>query len=129
MSLDIGGRQIHDVSVVYVRGRITFGDGTREFRDALDRLAREGYRKILLDLGEVSHLDSSGLGVLVSALSAMARHGAQLKLLNVSARVADLLLTTRLFSVFEVFDDEASALDSFEKSKQLRRNEPREAPA
>jgi anti-sigma B factor antagonist len=113
MSFDIAMLEVHDVNVVYVRGRIAFGDGAKEFREAMRVIERKGYRKILLNLGEVSHLDSSGLGVLVSAFSAMTAQGAQVKLLNLTKRTADVLLATRLFSVFEVFDDETAALRSF----------------
>jgi len=76
-------------------------------------MAREGHKKILLNLGDASYIDSSGLGVLVSAFATLTNQGGQLKLLNVIARVKDLLLITKLYTVFEVFDDEGSALRSF----------------
>jgi anti-sigma B factor antagonist len=113
MSLELGIRRIHDVRVVYVRGRVTFGDGASELREALRAMVREGCRKILLDMGEVCYVDSSGLGVLVSECARMRNQRGQIKLLNLTNRVVDLLLTTRLFPVFEVFDDEAAALRSF----------------
>jgi len=113
MDLDIGMRQVHDVTVVDIRGRLAFGAGAGDLREALHRMTREGYRKVLLNLGGVSSIDSSGLGVLVSAFSRMTYQGTEVKLLNLPGRITELLLTTKLFSVFEVFDDEAAALRTF----------------
>jgi anti-sigma B factor antagonist len=113
MSLEIGFRQIRDVKVVSVRGRILFGDGAAEFRESLRRVAQDGWRKILLDLGEAAYVDSSGLGVLVSEFVRARNEGGQIKLLNPTERVVDLLLTTGLFPLFEVFAEEAAAIRSF----------------
>jgi anti-sigma B factor antagonist len=99
--------------VVDVRGGVTFGDGAAELRETLRSMAREGCRKILLNLGEVSSVDSSGLGVLVSESARMRNQRGRIKMLNPTSRVVELLLTTRLFPVFEVFDNEAAALRSF----------------
>ena len=116
MSLVIVTRQSGDVSVLDVSGRITLGEGASALRNAIRTMALEGHKKILLNLGEASYVDSSGLGVLVSAFATLANHGGQLKLLNVLSRVKDLLLITKLYAVFEIFDDEAAAIASFANS-------------
>ena len=116
MSLVIITRQSGDVSILDVSGRITLGEGASALRNAIRAMALEGHKKILLNLGEASYVDSSGLGVLVSAFATLANHGGQLKLLNVLSRVKDLLLITKLYAVFEIFDDEAAAVGSFANS-------------
>jgi anti-sigma B factor antagonist len=116
MSLVITTRQSGDVSILEVSGRITLGEGASALRNAIRAMALEGHKKILLNLGEASYVDSSGLGVLVSAFATLANHGGQLKLLNVLSRVKDLLLITKLYAVFEIFDDEAAAVASFANS-------------
>ena len=113
MSLSINIRQTGDVTLVDVTGRITLGDGAATLRDTLRTMGREGHKKILLNLGEATYIDSSGLGVLVSGFASITNTGGQLKLLNLNKRVRDLLLITKLFTVFEVFEDEAVAIRSF----------------
>jgi len=116
MSLVIITRQSGDVSIMDVSGRITLGEGASTLRNAIRAMALEGHKKLLLNLGDASYVDSSGLGVLVSAFATLANHGGQLKLLNVLSRVKDLLLITKLYAVFEIFDDEEAAVGSFAKS-------------
>ena len=116
MSLVINTRQSGDVSILDVSGRITLGEGASTLRNAIRAMALAGHKKLLLNLGEASHVDSSGLGVLVSAFATLTNHGGQLKLLNVLSRVKDLLLITKLYAVFEVFDNEEAAVGSFAKS-------------
>ncbi len=116
MSLVITTRQSGDVSILDVSGRITLGEGASALRNSIRAMALEGHKKLLLNLGEASYVDSSGLGVLVSAFATLANHGGQLKLLNVLSRVKDLLLITKLYAVFEIFDDEAAAVESFANS-------------
>ncbi|MEO8594454.1 MAG: STAS domain-containing protein [Candidatus Solibacter sp.] len=113
MSLTINNRTVNDVSIVDVTGRITLGDGASSLREALSTMGKEGYKKILLNLAETTTIDSSGLGVLVSGFASITHHGGQLKLVNLSTRIRDLLLITKLFTVFEVFEDEAAAIRSF----------------
>ena len=113
MSIKMNVRENNGVSVVDVSGRVTLGDGAIPLREALRDLATTGHMKILLNLGEVSYLDSSGLGVLVSTFATLNSLGGTLKLFNLSSRVKDLLLVTKLYTVFEVFDDEAVAINSF----------------
>lgn len=113
MSMSINIRRMGDVIVVDVSGRITLGDGASTLRDTLRTMPRETHKKILLNLGDASYIDSSGLGVLVSAFASITSQGGQLKLLNLTKRVRDLLLITKLLTVFEVFDDELVAIRSF----------------
>jgi anti-sigma B factor antagonist len=101
------------VVVVDVSGRITLGEGSSNLREGIRELLAKGHRKILLNLGEVSYIDSSGIGELVSAFTSSANQSAHLKLLNLTKRVRDLLQITKLYTVFEVFDDEAKAVRSF----------------
>ena len=113
MGLEIGFRQIQDVRVVNVRGRVTYGPGATGLRESLRTVTREGCRKILLDLGDGAYIDSSGLGVLVSEFARVRKQGGKIKLLSPTKRVVELLLTTRLFPLFEVFDEEGAAVRSF----------------
>ncbi len=113
MSVKLSTRQVGDVSVIDVSGRITLGEGSSTLRDALRDMVSKGQKKILLNLGDVSYIDSSGIGELVSGFTSVANQGGQLKLLNLTKRVKDLLQITKLYTVFEVHEDEASAIRSF----------------
>ena len=113
MSLSIGIRQIGDISVLDIAGRITIGEGSSALREMLRRLPNEGHRKILLNLADVTLIDSSGLGVLVAGFASISNSGGQLKLLNLTTKTRDLLLVTKLFTVFEVFEEESIATRSF----------------
>ena len=113
MSVKLTTRQVGDVTVVDVAGRITLGEGSSVLRDAMRDLVSKGQKKILLNLGDVSYIDSSGIGELVSGFTSVANAGGQLKLINLTKRVKDLLQITKLYTVFEVFDDEAAAVRSF----------------
>jgi anti-sigma B factor antagonist len=96
-----------------VAGRITLGEGSSALRDALRALVTKGQKKILLNMGEVSYIDSSGIGELVSGFTSVTNSGGQLKLLNLTKRVKDLLQITKLYTVFDVHEDEAHAVRSF----------------
>ena len=113
MSVKLTIRQVGDVTVIDAAGRITLGEGASTFRDTVRDLAAKGDKKLLLNLSEVSYIDSSGIGEMVSGFTTVTNHGGQLKLLGLSKRVKDLLQITKLYTVFEVFDDEASAVRSF----------------
>jgi anti-sigma B factor antagonist len=106
-------RQVGDVTVIDANGRITLGEGSSTFRDSIRDLTAKGNKKILLNLGDVSYIDSSGIGEMVSGFTSVTNQGGQLKLLNLTKRVKDLLQITKLYTVFEVFDDEAAAVRSF----------------
>jgi len=101
------------VSVIDAVGRITLGEGASTFRDNVRELVAGGDKKILLNLADVSYIDSSGIGELVSAFTTVTNQGGQLKLLHLTKRIQDLLQITKLYTVFEVFDDEAHAVHSF----------------
>ena len=113
MSVKLITRQVGDVSVMDAAGRITLGEGSSVFRETLRELVSKGQKKVLLNLGEVSYIDSSGIGELVSGFTSVTNQGGQLKLLNLNKRVKDLLQITKLYTVFEVFEDEAAAVRSF----------------
>ena len=113
MSVKMSSRQVGDVTVVDASGRITLGEGASVFRDVIRDLAAKGHKKILVNLADVSYIDSSGIGEMVSSFTTVTNHGGQLKLLSLTKRVKDLLQITKLYTVFEVFEDEASAVRSF----------------
>ena len=113
MSVKLNTRQIGDVSVVDVAGRITLGEGSSALRDSVREMVSKGQKKLLLNLGEVSYIDSSGIGELVSAFTTVTNGGGQLKLLNLTKRVKDLLQITKLYTVFDVHDSEVNAIRSF----------------
>jgi anti-sigma B factor antagonist len=104
---------VGDVTVVDVAGRITLGEGSSALRDALRDLINKNQKKILLNLGEVNYIDSSGIGELVSGFTTVTNSGGSLKLLNLNKRVKDLLQITKLYTVFDVHEDEAGAIRSF----------------
>jgi anti-sigma B factor antagonist len=106
-------RQVGDVTVVDAAGRITLGEGASMFRDKIRDLATGGNKKLLLNLAEISYIDSSGIGELVSGFTTVTNQGGVVKLLNLTKRVQDLLQITKLYTVFEVFDDETKAVRSF----------------
>jgi anti-sigma B factor antagonist len=113
VSVKISTRQVGDVTVVDVSGRITLGEGSSALRDVLRDLTAKGNRKILLNLSEVSYIDSSGIGELVSGFTSVANQGGNLKLLGLTKRVKDLLQITKLYTVFDVHEEEAHAIRSF----------------
>ena len=113
MSVKLNTRQVGDVSVVDVAGRITLGEGSSALRDLMREMVGKGEKKILLNLGDVSYIDSSGIGELVSGFTTVTNSGGQLKLLNLNKRVKDLLQITKLYTVFDVHEDEAGAVRSF----------------
>lgn len=113
MSVKLTTRQVGDVTVVDAAGRITLGEGSSALREQIRELAANERRKILLNLADVSYIDSSGIGELVSGFTTVHNHGGSLKLLGLTKRVKDLLQITKLYTVFEVHDDEAAAVRSF----------------
>ena len=113
MSVKLTTRQVGDVTVIDAVGRITLGEGSSALREKIKELAGRGHKKILLNLGEVSYIDSSGIGELVSGFTTVTNQSGSLKLLNLNKRVKDLLQITKLYTVFEVHDDEAAAVRSY----------------
>jgi anti-sigma B factor antagonist len=115
MSLKATTRQVDGVSVMDLSGRITLGEGSVILRDKIREMLGQGSKKILLNLGDVTYIDSSGIGELVSAFTAVRKEGGELKLLNLTKKVHDLLQITKLYTVFDVKDDEAAAIGAFTK--------------
>jgi anti-sigma B factor antagonist len=113
VSVKLSIRQVGDVTVIDAVGRITLGEGSSALRDKIREIAAGGGRKVLLNLGEVSYIDSSGIGELVSGFTTVTNHGGSLKLLNLTKRVKDLLQITKLYTVFEFHDEEVGAVRSF----------------
>ena len=113
MALAIASREVDGVTVLDLSGRITLGEGSVQLRDSIRDLIGKGQRRILLDLGDVNYIDSSGLGELVSAYTSAKNQGATLKLLKLTKKVHDLLQLTKLYTVFDIYDDEASAIGSY----------------
>jgi len=107
-------RQVEDIVIIDVSGRITIGEGNVMLRDIVRQLLDAGHKKIAMNLHEVGYVDSSGLGELVKVYATVRNQGGQLKLVNPSKRVHDLLQMTKLASVFSLEPDEASAIQSFE---------------
>jgi len=116
VSLKLSTRQVDGITVLDLSGRITLGDGSVKLRDSVRDLLSKGSKLILLNLGDVNYIDSSGIGELVSAYTTVRNQGGELKLLNLTKKVHDLLQITKLYTVFDVKDDEASAIASFAKT-------------
>ena len=115
MSMKASTRQVDGITIVDLSGRITLGEGSVVLRDTIKDLLGKGQKKILLNLGDVSYIDSSGIGELVSAFTSVRNQGGELKLLNLTKKVHDLLQITKLYTVFDVKDDEAAAVGAFSK--------------
>jgi anti-sigma B factor antagonist len=110
MNLVVKPRRLDDVLILDLSGRITMGEGTLVLRNQIQKVLSSGERKFLLNLADVDYIDSSGLGELVTSFTTVRNQGGQLKLLNLTRRVHDLLQITKLLTVFEVFNSEAEAL-------------------
>jgi anti-sigma B factor antagonist len=115
MSLKSSTRQVDGITILDLSGRITLGEGSVVLRDTIREVLGKGEKKILLNLGDVTYIDSSGIGELVSAFTAVRKEGGDLKLLNLTKKVHDLLQITKLYTVFDVKDDEAAAVAAYSK--------------
>lgn len=116
MSLKINVRETGGVLILDLNGRITLGEEAASLRDTLREQIDSGQKNILLNLAEVSYIDSSGLGQLVGSFATVTSRGGQLKLLNLQKRLHELMQVTKLITVFEVYTTEAAALRSFASS-------------
>ena len=112
-NLSIKDREVGGVTVLDLDGKITIGEGSVLLRETVRKLLDEGKKKLLLNLGDVSYVDSSGIGELVSSYTTTNNNGGQLKLLNQTKKIHDLLTITKLVTVFETFDNEEAAVASF----------------
>ena len=108
-------RQIRGVAILDLSGRIVLGDGSAALRDAIRDLAARGQKLILLNLADINYIDSSGLGELVASFASIRRQGGHLKLLELTRRVHDLMQVTKLYTVFDIYNSESEAIDSFAK--------------
>ena len=113
MALTIASREVGGAVVLDLSGRITLGEGSVQLRDAIRGLIGKGKKSVLLNMSEVNYIDSSGLGELVSAYTTAKNQQAEVKLLKLTRKVHDLLQLTKLYTVFDIKDDEASAIASF----------------
>ena len=112
--MQISERTVGDVVIVDISGKVTLGDGGDVMlRDKMRSLIQQGTKKVLLNLGDVSYVDSAGLGEIVQSYATIQKSGGKLKLLNVTKRIKDLLSITKLLTVFECHDSESDALKSF----------------
>jgi anti-sigma B factor antagonist len=114
--MQIEERSVGGVMVLDLKGKITLGDGDELLKDKVNSLVNQGHRKIILNLAEVPYIDSAGLGEIVRTYTTVSRQGGSLKLLNLTKRISDLLSITKLLTVFETFDSEKEAVQSFSAS-------------
>ena len=119
MNLKTKTRQVDGIAVVDLSGRIILGEETKLLRETIQGLLRGGQKEILLNLGEVWFIDSAGIGELVSAFTSVRNRGGELKLLKLTKRVRDVLQITKLYTVFDIRDDEAAAINAFQTRKSI----------
>ena len=111
--MQIEERQTGSVMILDLEGKLTIGEGDELLKDKINSVLHQGHRNLLLNLADVPYVDSAGLGQMVSTLHTVNRQGGKLKLLNLTKRIEDLLSITKLLTVFDAFDNEQEALDSF----------------
>ena len=120
MSLEIKQREREGVAILDLKGRLTLGEAT-EFRERVREVAAAGYKNLILNLEEVDYIDSTGLGAMVICFTSFEKAGGHLKLMNLTDRNVELLVLTKLYTVFEVFRDEQDAVNSFFPNREIRR--------
>lgn len=113
VSIKISTRLVHNVLIVDTIGELRLGEGTDVVRDLIRDQLQQGYKNILLNLRDVRHIDSAGVGELMSCYTSVRNQGGQLKLMNLSKNVRNLLQITKLYTIFEVVDDEDTAVASY----------------
>jgi anti-sigma B factor antagonist len=113
MSLKMGTREVNGIIIIDLSGQVTLGEATASLRDEVRDQTGHGFRKIVLNLANVTYIDSAGLGELTASYTSVKNHGGELKLLNLTKRVHDLMQITKLYTVFDVYDDEKKAIASF----------------
>ena len=111
--LDVKERQAGDVTILDLSGEVRIGEGAVSLRDSIRNLSDQGKKKVLLNLAGVKYMDSTGVGELIANYTTVSRQGGQLKLLNLTDRIQNLLVITKLLTVFDAYDDEAEALKTF----------------
>ena len=115
--MDIQERSSGEVMILDLKGKMTLGDGDTLLKDKINSLLLQGHRKLVLNLAGVPYMDSAGLGEVVRSFTTVSRQGGSLKLLNLTKRIQDLLLITKLLTVFETFESESDAVRSFNSAK------------
>jgi anti-sigma B factor antagonist len=113
MPMTVSERSVGNVTILDVSGNVTLNDGAEQVRDKVRAVLQQGQKFLLVNLAKVSYMDSAGLGELVQAYSTVAKQGGKLKLVNPTKRLHDLLVITKLSTVFDSFDDETAAVASF----------------
>jgi anti-sigma B factor antagonist len=116
MDMTTSTRQVGGIMIVDIKGRIVLGEESATVRDEVLDLLRKGHKQILLNLADVDHIDSMGLGALVSAFTSVRKQGGELKLLNLTNKATDLMQITKLYTVFDIVNDEAAGVKSFGQS-------------
>ena len=111
--MQIEERVVNDVTILDLKGKITLGEGDEALKDKINSLVHQNRKRILLNLAEVPYIDSAGLGEIVRTYTTVSRQGGQLKLVNLTKRITDLLMITKLLTVFETFESERDALTSY----------------
>lgn len=113
MSLKMGTREVKDIIILDLSGQLTLGEASATLRNEVLDAVSHGFRKILVNLADVSYIDSAGLGELTSAYTSVKNRNGALKLLKLTKRVHDLMQITKLYTIFDVYDDERKAIASF----------------
>lgn len=114
MAFKVSTRKVREVVVIAMAGKLTIGEPVQELRNAVTQALDSGTLRLVLDLGEVSYIDSSGLGQLTATYSSVQKKGGDVKLLNLTKRAKDLLQMTKLLTVFDTYDDEEKAIAALE---------------
>lgn len=112
-NLVISNREVQGIVIVDLAGKIAIGETNQQLHEAIRNLVQEGRSKVIINLANVSMIDSSGLGELVGGFATIEKNGGAMKLANIPARVNELMIITKLYTVFEIFENEADAIASF----------------
>jgi anti-sigma B factor antagonist len=121
MSLDFQQREREGVTIVDLKGRLTVGNEVATYRERMQKLADSGRRNVILNLADVDYIDSTGLGALVMSYTSLQKSGGKVRLLNLTRRSIELLVMTKLTTIFEVFDDEQNAINSYFPDREIKR--------
>jgi len=121
MSLEIKEREREGICILDMNGRLTVGDEASKFRERMSKLIASGRHSIILNMAQVDYVDSTGLGAMVMCYTTLNRDGGKVKLLSLTRRSIELLVMTKLTTIFEVFNDEQNAINSFFPDREIKR--------
>jgi len=121
MSLEIKEREREGICILDMNGRLTVGDEASKFRERMSKLIASGRHNIILNMAQVDYVDSTGLGAMVMCYTTLNRDGGKVRLLNLTRRSIELLVMTKLTTIFEVFNDEQNAINSFFPDREIKR--------